>query len=98
MRWQEDPEPEDENLYAKVRGRGKRDAAGANLGPADRCQKRMFSSLRLAPWTGSSKIRNFGLFSSFFFFFDIFTLVLKAGICFICRQKSHLKWAASKAR
>lgn len=68
MRWQEDPEPEDENLYAKVRGRGKRDAAGANLGPADRCQKRMFSSLRLAPWTGSSKIRNFGFFSSFFFF------------------------------
>jgi NADH dehydrogenase (ubiquinone) 1 beta subcomplex subunit 11 len=22
MQWQEDPEPEDENVYAKVRGRG----------------------------------------------------------------------------
>lgn len=34
VHWQEDPEPEDENLYEKVR-EGKRDAGRVNRGPAD---------------------------------------------------------------
>lgn len=35
VHWQEDPDLEDENLYEKVRGRGKRDARRVNRGPAD---------------------------------------------------------------
>lgn len=32
MRWQEDPDPEDENLYEKVRERGRPDAGRVNRG------------------------------------------------------------------
>lgn len=66
MHWQEDPESEDENVYAKVRGRGKTGCRRGQSETSRPMSKRTFSDWRLVPCTRSSKILNIGLFSTFF--------------------------------
>ena len=61
LRWQEDPDPEDENLYEKVRGRGNGRRKGQSGTGGWGAVEDVLSRLKIAQLAKSSKIWEFCL-------------------------------------